>query len=499
MNRLAKIGLFFLIVGVGGVSYILLAVDRFDRLPTYEVTVFMDDAMGLTTNTRVSMAGVPVGTIRSIQLENGKAKLTLAIEENVDIFEDAVVSKQASSLLGTSVISIDPGSRGAASMSDGGTIHTVITRGDFGETLDSAEDAGKEMARILKEFREELMTEAATQGIAEIIENLRQTSQVTRELLEQNLRLLAGTLETIDRFADRVDRQSPDELERISTVLENAAGISDRLERIIGGGEDDLAITIAELRHSAEQLSASMDRISRVSEDVQDVSGTIRSGEGTLGRIVYDDELYTRVTAITASAESIVERIVGLETQVAFQSTYLTRAEAAQNEFALRLLPRTRDRYYELGIVNTPDDVVQRTSTTTTVDGGAETVEVQERARDEIRFNAQIARIFGPLTLRGGLIESTGGFGVDVRPFRQLELSGEMFDFGTHDRPNLRTTGTVYPFYDPAGDYPWYWLYLTGGVNNTLNADEREYFLGGGLRFTDEEIRGLIGLIPLGQ
>ncbi|TVR93789.1 MAG: MCE family protein, partial [Spirochaetaceae bacterium] len=212
MNRLAKIGLFFLIVGVGGIAYILLAVDQFDRQATYEVTVFMDDAMGLTTNTRVSMAGVPVGTIRSIQLEDGKAKITLAIEENVPIYEDAVVSKQASSLLGTSVISIDPGSRGAASMRDGDTIHTVITRGDFGETLDAAEEAGKEMARVLKEFREELMTEAATQGIAEIIENLRQTSLATRELLDQNLRLLAGTLETIDRFASRVEGQTPDEL-----------------------------------------------------------------------------------------------------------------------------------------------------------------------------------------------------------------------------------------------------------------------------------------------
>jgi len=499
MNRIAKIGLFFLVIGVGGVAYILVAVDQFDRQATYEVTVIMDDAMGLTTNTRVSMAGVPVGTIRSIELENGKAKITIAIEEGVDIFEDAVVSKQASSLLGTSVISIDPGSQGAASMGNGDTIHTVVTSGDFGGTLDAAEAAGQEMAQILKEFREELMTEAATQGIAEIIENLRQTSLATRELLDQNLKLLAGTLETIDRFATRVEGQTPDELERISVVLENAASISDRLERIIGDGEDDLAITIAELRRSAEQLSASMDRISRVSEDVQDVSGTIRSGEGTIGRIVYDDELYTRVTAITASAETIVERIVGLEAQVAFQSTYLTSAETAQSEFALRLLPRTRDRYYELGIVNAPDDVVQRTTTTTTVDGGAETVETQERARDEIRFNAQLARIFGPVTLRGGLIESTGGFGLDVRPFRQLELSGEMFDFGTNDNPNLRTSGTVYPFYDPEGAYPWYWLYLTGGVDNTLNPDEREYFLGGGLRFTDEEIRGLIGLIPLGQ
>lgn len=499
MTRLAKIGLFFLIVGVGGVLYILQSVDRFDRQATYEISVIMDDASGLTTNTRVSMAGVPVGTIRSITLDNGKAKLVLAIDAGVEIFEDAVVSKQASSLLGTSIVSINAGSQGAARMSDGGRVHTVVTQGDFGQTLDAAELAGQEMAQLLKEFREQLLTEQSTAGIAEIIENLRQTSQVTRELLEQNLRLLAGTIETIDRFASRVEGQTPDELERVSVVLENAARISERLDRITGGGEEDLSVTITELRRSAEQLSASLERIGTVAADVQDVTGTIRSGEGSIGRIVYDDELYLRLSSITESAETIVERIVGLEVQIAFESAYLARAEAAQSEFAMRLLPRSRDRYYELGVVNAPQDVVQRTTTTTTVDGGAATVTEEKRARDELRFNAQIARIFGPVTLRGGLIESTGGFGLDLRPLRQLELSGEMFDFGTHDRPNLRTTGTIYPFFDPDGRYPWYWLYLSGGVNNALNAEERDYFLGGGLRFTDEEIRGLVGLIPLGQ
>ncbi|MDR1803814.1 MAG: hypothetical protein LBQ94_09435 [Treponema sp.] len=34
-----------------------------------------------------------------------------------------------------------------------------------------------------------------------------------------------------------------------------------------------------------------------------------------------------------------------------------------------------------------------------------------------------------------------------------------------------------------------------GGVNNILN-DNRDYFFGGGLRFADREVKGLIGLIP---
>jgi phospholipid/cholesterol/gamma-HCH transport system substrate-binding protein len=95
------------------------------------------------------------------------------------------------------------------------------------------------------------------------------------------------------------------------------------------------------------------------------------------------------------------------------------------------------------------------------------------------------------------VFESTAGIGMDVQPFDQLQLSAEAFDFGAEDGAYLRGYGTVYPFYNPESTNPLQWLYLAGGVDDALNVYQRDYFFGAGVRFTDQDLRGLVGFIPI--
>jgi phospholipid/cholesterol/gamma-HCH transport system substrate-binding protein len=82
---------------------------------------------------------------------------------------------------------------------------------------------------------------------------------------------------------------------------------------------------------------------------------------------------------------------------------------------------------------------------------------------------------------------------VDIQPLRRLALSGEVFNFRSGRPPNLRGTVTVYPFFNPDADNPFNWIYLNGGIYDALSRD-RDFFLGGGVRFSDREVRGLVGL-----
>jgi phospholipid/cholesterol/gamma-HCH transport system substrate-binding protein len=101
------------------------------------------------------------------------------------------------------------------------------------------------------------------------------------------------------------------------------------------------------------------------------------------------------------------------------------------------------------------------------------------------------------VTVRAGVFESTAGVGMDLSPFSQLALSAEAFDFGAEDGAYLRGYGTVYPFYNPDSSNPLQWLYLSGGVDDILGVYERDYFIGAGVRFTDQDLRGLVGFIPI--
>lgn len=508
MSRLAKVGIFFLVIGVGSVSYILMTVDDIAGTDSYTVNVIMDDASGLIVDSGVRMAGVDVGQIRSIELVDGRAKLTLEIRRDVQIYEDAEITKEPSSLLGTNIVSIEPGNRSGAMIQDGETVRNVRSRGDFGGALSSVEQVGTEAALFIQELRKQFATDGTYESLNEIVENVRLATDTTRILLEQNLQLLSGTLTSIEQVVQQVNSRSDEELQRVSRILESTAAVTERLESLLAQNDERIAASLEDVQSSLASLTRTLQTVESSALDVQDATAQIRTGEGTVGKLVYDEELYDRVNTIAGGAEDIVNRLAGLGVQVGYEGSYLTQAGEARNDFHLRLLPNigeqsqaSPEKYYELGIVDTPALVTETTTTQVTQDatGGfsdGSYTRVEEKRADELRFTALLARRYGPVTLRGGLIESSGGFGVDVTPIDQLQLSAEMFRFG-EATPNLRAYGTIYPFYKPEQNNPLNWLFLSGGVEETLS-DDRDYFFGGGLRFTDQDLQGVLGIIPFG-
>ena len=97
-------------------------------------------------------------------------------------------------------------------------------------------------------------------------------------------------------------------------------------------------------------------------------------------------------------------------------------------------------------------------------------------------------------TLRGGVIESSGGAGVDFELFNKISLSAEVFDFSQEKRPFLRAFANIYPFFDPSLSNPLNWIYVGGGVDNILVKEYRDYFFNMGLRFTDNDLKGILSM-----
>jgi len=476
LARYVKISVFVLGIGIGGTVYIIKAADGFSTFNTKLYEVELEDATGLYINSQVFMAGVPVGKIRKVDLQNGRALLKIAFFKDVEIRGDSRLSKQSSSLLGTSILALAPGTPETPILEAGARISAAPPAGDISAALATAGDLGAKIGAILEEF----------QG--------------------RHLELLAVSLQTINALGARINERSQAELDRVSRILESSALIAERLERLSRTREGDVDASLLEVR-------AALENIRQVAENV-------RKGEGTVGKAFTDEELYARVLSVAAKTEAAAEelgtalrsidrlaanteRVVsdagdivakanGLGVQVDVRSDYEFVQGRAVSGAAIRLDPRSGDRWYRLGVSGAPDGV--KTTTTTTVDGNPSSTTVT--AESGYYFDAELARIMGPLTLRGGLYENSAGFGFDLRPFPQLTISAELYDFGTASAPNLRSYLTVYPFFDPKGDKPWNWLYFRGGVRAALD-ERRDYFLGLGLRFADEEVRGLVGLVPL--
>jgi phospholipid/cholesterol/gamma-HCH transport system substrate-binding protein len=473
------VALFFIVLGTAGGAYVVLSADGLSDFNTRVYEVVLQDATGLSTRSKVYLAGVAVGRVRGISLAHNEARLQVAFLKDIEIHGDARIARKASSILGTSVLTLDPGSDLSPLVPPGSRIGADNHSGDITAALGIVEELGEQISQLIRDFQ------------------------------QNQLALLSVSLETFNSIAGKVDARSDAELERVSRILESVALITERMERLLAQGED------MGIGPAADVYGAL--------ENIRIITDEIRYGRGNFGQAVYDDQLYVNVLAtvqktqeaveklqtaldnvsvlaknadgVVTDAGVIVKKALGLGVQVDAYGSYDMIAEQMRAGASLRLVPSSNDRWYRVGVSNAPYGVESRTVTEVTDGAGNRTVRDRTETDYSFAVDAEMARRWGILTVRGGLLESTAGVGVDIQPLQWVSLSGELFHFRKDERPNLRGTLTFYPFFDPDSTKPWNWLYLKGGISDSLT-DRRDYFIGGGMRFYDSEIKGLVGLVP---
>jgi phospholipid/cholesterol/gamma-HCH transport system substrate-binding protein len=467
ISRLVKIALFFIGLGGAGITYVVATADGMSAFNTKVYEALMEDASGLTTRSKIFLAGVVVGKVKEVKLVDDGALVKIAFLNKVSIREDSRLARRSSSILGTSILVLEPGSESSPIVSPGGRLGVAKDTGDISAVIGTVSGLGDQITSLI------------------------------RNLQENQLALLSVSLESINSIMAKVNEQSEAELERVARILESVALVAERLERIMAQGENGGGGPVAD-------VYAALENIRGVSEEIS-------AGRGTLGRAVYGEDLYNSILATIKTLESVsdqmntamrsinnaasgVESVVntantvigkaaGTDIQIDTSASYLFSAnQASENRVmagaSLRLVPSSPDRWYRIGVSSAPvtSRIVRETS-------GAAPVDVTETNYSSFAVDAEFARTFGMLTVRGGLLESTVGLGLDFQPIRWIGASAEILDFLSGNVPNLRGTLTVYPFFDPNSDKPWNWLYIKGGINDSLK-DSRAFFVGGGIRFT---------------
>jgi phospholipid/cholesterol/gamma-HCH transport system substrate-binding protein len=493
MNRYVKIGLFVLITGSGSIFYVMQTADTIDAPDTYELQAYIEDASGLRPGTQIWVSGVAVGRIQDIALDRGQALLMMELSTEVPVYRDAVIRKQTQSLLGNAIVALEPGTPSAIPVSHGGLVPNVVATTSMERAFNSAEQVAAEMETFMAGLNSFMTEKGGYSTLEEILTLSRDTVATTNRLVESNMLLLQESLESIAAITARLEANSGQDLREISAILAHTASITERIDRILADQDTQVNDSVASLRESIDYLNASLSNVAAITSRVE-------QGEGSLGKLINDEKLYERIDRVAKNVDEFVDSTMGMELQVGFSSEYLTLGQTTRNTAELRLVPRDKNKYYSFGLVSTPDGTLSETETRvrqdTNSDGtiDSDTTTFESERSDQLKFSAQLARSFGPLTIRGGVIENSAGFGLGLKPTKQVALSSELFSF-TGDVPYLRGYGTFFPVFDPSSANPLNWLYLTGGVDNALS-DERDYFLGLGLRLTDNDLKGVLPFVP---
>ena len=67
----------------------------------------------------------------------------------------------------------------------------------------------------------------------------------------------------------------------------------------------------------------------------------------------------------------------------------------------------------------------------------------------------QLGRTWGPVTIRGGLLQNSAGVGMDIKPLNFVEVSSEIFDMSREENPYFRAYGLIRPFQWAKEPFNW--------------------------------------------
>jgi phospholipid/cholesterol/gamma-HCH transport system substrate-binding protein len=461
----AKVGLLVL-GGAVILLYMTFAVGKYEfgAKKGYVLEATFDSVAGIDDKAAIRMAGVKIGFVEKVALEDGRARLVLRIDPGVKIARGSEAGVKTMGLLGDKYVEIIPRRKteyGAESPEQS----PFYREGELIETTTSPSDVDKLVSQL----------SAIADDIKQVTASLRQVFGTERgaRSMEDILADLRGTTSNIREFSYALRSDGSEMVMRLNELATNLNGV-------VNDNRDNLKVTLENVREASRSAELAL-------ASIENVTKKIDRGEGTLGKLVSDDSMYNNIDSAAKGISDYTSRLERMKTIVGFRSEYMF--PESKTYFTLELKPKP-DKYYILEVASDPYAKYTRSEVVTTPPG---TTTVSETYEDRLRFSVEFAKRWGNLALRMGLIESRGGIGADYFAFDdRVKFSLDAWNFSSKEPGNLNTHMKASLNFTISK-----LLLLNAGYDNFLNSDRAAAFVGVGLRFDDDDLKYLLGSVPV--
>lgn len=302
------VGLFTLISLLVALYMVFRTGDlRLERQPGYKVFVDFPDVAGLDVGDTVRVAGVEVGKVEAIALEENLGKITLTIDHRVVLYEDATARVETYGLLGDRYVSVDPGHEKLPRVSPGGEIHSAVSSEELDALIEKLNEVARDVKTVTSSLKNVLGGEEGERALREILTNSRDLTRELVEMVRQNqedFRKITRQTALLTREMQEMVSENREAVRRTLVALpettENVREITADARRLFDEHYEDIAETLGNLRTASVQLEASL-------KAMEQISGQIREGEGTLGKLVQDDALYVEAQSTLREMRNLIE------------------------------------------------------------------------------------------------------------------------------------------------------------------------------------------------
>ncbi|HEY3399290.1 MAG TPA: MlaD family protein [Geothrix sp.] len=482
MKPETKVGLFF----IGTIILLAVLIFRTEKLEiggkknqSAQFT-FFDTVAGLSPQSSVRIAGVPVGNVRTISLENGKARVVIGLSNDVPVYADANVSLGSIGILGEKFIDLDPGHSAKGPFPEGKPLPSKAGV-SLDNLMESLGEISKNVKGVTQSLNESIGGEQGRQKLDEIVDNIRVLTAEFRSMAQENHSAINNTMGNVEAITADLRDKLPKLAQQFESVGRN-------LNAMLEENRPELKGVMGDVRKLAQSFQGTADNL-------KVLTTRINNGEGTIGKLLNDETTVKKINEAVDNVNGLLGGFNKMDFRLDMSAAQWDKRKDSRVGLDLEIAPRP-DYWYALGFASTPDGkIAESTRTVTQLDpitGQPTTVlERNQFVTTDRAFtvSAQFAKRLGAAIFSAGIVEGKGGGGVEVRTLGDdLRFGVLAYDFTKReDKPNPRYRFTSsYQF--------WKGAYVQAGVQDIGNKDLRTVFFGGGLRWKDDDLKKIIGL-----
>lgn len=232
--------------------------------------VRFEQAGGLGEGNDVLVNGVRKGVVKSLKLEGDHVLAEISLARDVTITHDSKVALRTVTMMGDKVIAVDYRATGGDwSVRD--TVPGVFEKG-LPEVMTDLGDVTGSVTRIATQL----------------------DSLATR--LERDGGLTA-TVASFQRTSRELERAVAENRVALGQTMANLSSTSESARNLVAGREEQIKAALDHFSRAAENFDRLSTRLDSLRAVIESTAGKVDRGDGTLGRLVNDEKLYTDLNA----------------------------------------------------------------------------------------------------------------------------------------------------------------------------------------------------------
>jgi phospholipid/cholesterol/gamma-HCH transport system substrate-binding protein len=492
-----KVGI-FVFVAILALAYMTTQVSKGKKVTgdMYEIQAYFDNVSGLKKNAPVEIAGIEVGLVKDIELDDSRARLTLALEPNVTLHTDSKVAIRTRGVLGDKYVEVDPGSRSYPALKEGGKVARSESPADIDQLFQKVGKIADDIGKVAESVSNVIGGEKGEQDLRVLVKNMKEMSVGLDKMVQSNVQSVNTIVANLKDFSTDLKDISGTNKKALNRIIDNFEVAStemkttmNRMNSLLAKAEDGDG-AVGRLMSDEEMGKDLKESVA----SLKNVSKKIDEGKGTIGKLINDDKTGKELDKALEGINKYLAKQEEFKTSVDFHSEWMADTGDVKSYLNLKLQP-SEDKYYLLGVVDDPKGRTETTITETKwrTNGGAwqkREEHEKETKEDRLKFNAQLAKRWHDLVLRGGLIESSGGIGLDYYLWEdRIKFFAEAFDFDDEDPPHLKAGGSLYFLRN---------FYITAGMDDFVSdSGDESFFAGAGIYFTDDDLKYIMSSAPV--